>query len=625
MTNLALATQHRRDLPDRGDPQPAAPVFATPPASPEKPHAERPVPHEASDGAPPRTDLDRLVRAAIVRATQGRSPVSLMTAYVDWLAHLAVTPSLQQRLAGLAVERSIQLSQYAARCALCGREAAPAKCVEPLPQDKRFSDPAWSTWPFNILHQAFLMQQDWWQQATTQVPGVSRHNAQEMAFTVRQILDLWAPSNIFATNPVVLRKTWETAGKNLVDGAVNFLDDAQRAMAGRPPVGAENYKVGETIACTPGAVVFRNDLIELIQYKPATGTVHPEPILIVPAWIMKYYILDLSPDNSLVRHLVAAGHTVFMVSWRNPGPEQRDLGMDDYLTRGIDAALAIVKAIVPDRPVHAMGYCLGGTLLAIAAAALGRKDDKSLKTLTLLAAQTDFADAGELTLFIDESEVSFLEDLMWQQGVLDAGQMAGAFRLLRSNDLIWSRLVRDYLLGGRTAISDLMAWNADATRMPYRMHSEYLRRLFLNNDLAAGRYVVDGTPVGLSNINVPMFVVATEWDHVAPWKSVYKIHLQADVDITFALTGGGHNTGIVNPPKGSRREYRTGTHAHTAPYVAPEQWFASRQPVSGSWWQAWCKWLTEHSSAPVAPPAIGAPARGIVPVCEAPGRYVLER
>jgi polyhydroxyalkanoate synthase len=457
------------------------------------------------------------------------------------------------------------------------------------------------------------------------VPGVSVHNAREVSFLARQILDQFAPSNFVASNPVVLRKTFETGGKNLWNGGINFLDDLQRVVSLRPPAGAEAFRVGETIACTPGSVVFRNELIEVLQYSPKTDVVHPEPILIVPAWIMKYFILDLSPANSLVRHLVEAGHTVFMISWRNPRTENQNLGMDDYLSLGINDALATVKAIVPDHPIHAVGYCLGGTLVAITTAALGRHDDRSLKTLTLLAAQTDFADAGELTLFIDESEVTFLEDLMWQRGLLEARQMAGAFHLLRSNDLIWSRMVRDYLLGGRTPMSDLMAWNADATHMPYRMHSEYLRRLFLSNDLASGRYVVGDTPVGLSNIDVPMFVVATAWDHVAPWKSVYKIHLQADVDITFVLSTGGHNVGIVNPPNGSKREYRIGTHPHTAAYVSPERWLEAREPVAGSWWPAWVEWLKKNSSAPGAPPTMGAPAFGLSPIEVAPGSYVFER
>jgi polyhydroxyalkanoate synthase len=559
-----------------------------------------------------------------MRATLGRSPLSLLNAYTDWLGHLAVAPGVQQHLVGYMADRSMQLWQYALGCALRG--ATPEEpCITPLPQDKRFSDPAWSTWPFNVIHQAFLMQQDWWEQATTIVPGTSPHNAREMSFVARQLLDQVSPSNFVATNPVVLRKTLETGGRNIWDGAANLLDDLQRVVTGRPPAGSEAFKVGETIACTPGSIVFRNELIEVIQYSPLTEAVHPEPILIVPAWIMKYYILDLSPENSVVRHLVEAGHTVFMISWRNPRPEHRDLGMDDYLSLGINEALAAVKAIVPDRPIHVVGYCLGGTLLAIAAAALGRREEHSLKSLTLLAAQTDFADAGELTLFIDESEVTFLEDLMWQQGILEARQMAGAFHLLRSNDLIWSRLVRDYLLGGRTPVSDLMAWNADATHMPHRMHSEYLRRLFLNNDLASGRYVVGDMPVGLSNIDVPTFVVATEWDHIAPWKSVYKIHLQSDVDITFVLTTGGHNVGIVNPPDSSKREYRIGTHPHTAVYVSPERWLETHEALPGSWWPAWMEWLKQNSSAPTVPLTMGAPSRGYGPIEAAPGSYVFDR
>jgi len=564
------------------------------------------------------------VRSSIMRATSGRSPLSLLNAYIDWLGHLVVAPGFQQHMLEHAITRSQLLWSYAAQCMLGqGKSADP--CVTPLPQDKRFADPSWSAWPFNLIQQTFLMQQDWWEQATATVPGVSPHNAREVSFLARQILDQLAPSNFLATNPVVLRTTLETGGKNLWDGTRNFIDDLQRALSRRPPVGAEAYRVGETIACTPGSVVFRNELIELIQYSPTTDQVHPEPVLFVPAWIMKFYILDLSPENSLVRHLVQAGHTVFMISWRNPRPEHHNLGMDDYLSLGIDAALATVKAIVPEHPIHAVGYCLGGTLLAITAAALGRRGENTLKTLTLLAAQIDFAEAGELTLFIDESEVTFLEDLMWQRGLLEARQMAGAFHLLRSNDLIWSRLVRDYLLGGRTPMSDLMAWNSDATHMPYRMHSEYLRRLFLNNDLASGRYVVGEMPVGLSNIDVPMFVLATEWDHVAPWKSVYKSHLQADVDVTFALTTGGHNAGIVNPPTGSKREYRIGTHPHMAAYVSPDQWLETHRPNPGSWWPEWMLWLKSNSSACEPPPPMGAPALGLKPIESAPGSYVFDR
>ncbi len=570
------------------------------------------------------TDLDRLLRATFMRATLGRSPLSLFNASVDWLGHFAMSPGLQQELAMDALERAGQFWSYAVNCATAG-DAPPEPCVQPAPHDKRFADAAWSQWPFNLIHQSFLLQQEWWERAIISVPGVAPHNVRKLAFAARQALDPLAPSNFIATNPVVLRRIAETGGENLLHGARNLADDLQRLISGQRPAGAEAYRVGETIACTPGMVVFRNELIEVIQYAPQTETVHAEPVLIVPAWIMKYYILDLSPDNSLVRHLVEAGHTVFIVSWRNPRPEHREIGLDDYLSRGIGAALRVVQTLVPGHPVHAVGYCLGGTLLSIAAAALGRSNDPALKSLTLLAAQTDFADAGELTLFVDESEVTFLEDLMWQKGILEARQMAGAFHLLRSNDLIWSRMVRDYLIGRRTKFSDLMAWNADATHMSYRMHSEYLRRLFLNNDLAAGRYVVDGLPVGLSNIKVPIFAVASEWDHVAPWTSVYKVHLQADVDVTFVLTTGGHNAGIVNPPGPAQREFRIGTHSEAEPYLSPERWRNRHNPVQGSWWPAWLAWLSEHSTERIRPPQMGMPECGIAPVKPAPGDYVFDR
>ena len=324
-------------------------------------------------------------------------------------------------------------------------------------------------------------------------------------FSVRQLLDMLAPSNFAATNPEVLQKAFQSGGENFVFGWQNWWSDWMRLLSAGQQPKHQDFVVGETVATSRGKVVFRNELIELLQYTPTTDKVHPEPILIVPAWIMKYYILDLSPHNSLVKFLTGEGFTVFMVSWRNPTAEDREIAFDDYRSVGVDAAVATVREIMPDRQIHALGYCLAGTLLSIAAAAMARDGDTRLKSITLLAAQTDFTEAGELTLFVNESQVAFLEDMMWERGILDTTQMAGAFQLLRSNDLIWSKIIRDYLMGERAPPNDLIAWNADATRLPYRMHSEYLRKLFLNNDLAGGRYVVEGRPIALSDIHAPMY------------------------------------------------------------------------------------------------------------------------
>jgi polyhydroxyalkanoate synthase len=340
---------------------------------------------------------------------------------------------------------------------------------------------------------------------------------------------------------------------------------------------------------------------------------------------MKYYILDLSPENSLIRYLTGQGFSVFAISWRNPGPDERDLAFDDYRTLGVMAALDAISAICPGRKVHATGYCLGGTLLSIAAATMARDGDDRLASLSLFAAQQDFTEAGELTLFINESQVSFLESLMWAQGTLDSTQMAGAFQLLRSNDLIWSRVVNSYLMGEREEMSDLMAWNADATRMPYRMHSEYLRRLFLDNDLAEGRFAVDGRPIALTDIRAPICSVATERDHVAPWRSAFKVHLLTDADVTFMLASGGHNGGIVSEPGRPGRSFRVLTKGAQEPYRDPDTWLDAATRKEGSWWPEWVSWLQARSGAPVAPPAMGSADGRYGPLWDAPGTYVLER
>jgi polyhydroxyalkanoate synthase subunit PhaC len=569
--------------------------------------------------------MDRSLHAAVARFTVGLSPAALAHAYLDWATHLAFAPGKRFQLIDKSLRKTLRLANYAWQCALHGdKEHPPSPCIEPLPQDRRFDGEAWQNWPYNFVYQAFLLNQQWWHNATTGFRGVTKKHEEMVEFMSRQVLDMLAPSNFLLTNPEAVQQTMRKGGMNLVNGWRNLIEDWERTISGKKPVGAEDFVVGQNVAVTQGKVIYRNRLIEFIQYAPATKAVRPEPVLIVPAWIMKYYILDLSPHNSLVRYLTAQGFTVFMISWRNPGREDRDLDLDDYRTLGIMAALDAINAIVPRQQIHAVGYCLGGTLLAITAAAIARDGDERLKSITLLAAQTDFTDAGELMLFINESQLTFLEDMMWEQGFLDTTQMAGAFQMLRSNDLVWSRVVREYLMGERPPMTDLMAWNADATRMPYRMHTTYLRHLFLDNDLAEGRLSVDGRQIALTDIRVPIFAVGTVRDHVAPWRSTYKVHLSVDTDVTYVLTSGGHNVGIVSEPGHQGRGFLVMTKRSTDHYIDPEIYLTEALRKRGSWWPELVAWLAERSGAATEPPSMGAAAAGYVPLCDAPGTYVLQ-
>ena len=567
--------------------------------------------------------LDLPLKTAIARWTHGISPASVGIALQDWALHFAASPGKQSELADSARRKWLQwvLDSVAA----AGGDGAPLQRA--LAADKRFDGPGWQQLPFNLWAGGFLQAQQWWAEAMSGVRGVSQHHEQVAAYVVRQWLDMASPSNGVTTNPEVLQTTLESGGMNLWRGLANWWHEAMLVATNGPPPGAEEFRPGQRVALTPGKVVWRNRLAELIQYAPATDQVLREPVLLVPSWIMKYYILDLSPHNSMVRWLVSQGHTVFVVSWKNPDGADRDLGMDDYLDLGVLEMLQAVQRAQPERQVHLAGYCLGGTLAAIAAATLARRGEHPLATLTLLAAQADFAEPGELGLFIDESQVAFLEDVMAERGTLDGRQMAGAFALINSKDLVWSKLVREYLLGRTSPLDDLHAWNADATRMPARMHSEYLRRLYLHNDLGQGRYEVHGRPVLLEDVRVPMFVVATDRDHVSPWRSVYKIHRLTHCEITFVLTTGGHNVGIVNPPppaaEGPRISHRVATTAADAPHLDADEWTARAQVEPGSWWPTWQAWLQAHSGPAQAPlPMGGTGPQALVPLDDAPGRYV---
>ncbi len=598
------------------------------PKKPTRPEVKRELPGEATlpavvkPEAPHRhADLDRAVRGIAAVATGGVSPLAMMQTWSDWTLHLARAPGRQLELAEHAGQNAAKLMGFAART-MSG--AAPDPPFAPREFDHRFTDPGWQKQPFSLWQQSFLATQDWWDHATEGLRGLRPQDSDRARFLVRQMLDTVSPSNFPATNPEIIDETVRKSGRNLIDGAAHAAMDMLHTLNRTHTPPPEGYEIGTDLACTPGKVVYRNEICELLQYSPRTDRVQAEPVLIVPAWIMKYYILDLSPHNSFIKYLVGQGFTVFTISWRNPTAEQRDLSLEDYRIRGVMAALDAISAIVPGQKIHANGYCLGGTMLAIAAAKMARDGDDRLASVTLMAAQVDFSQAGELLLFLDESQVAFIEDMMWAQGYLDRPQMARAFASIRAEDLIWSRGVRRYFLGQADLPSDIGVWNADSTRMPARMHSEYLRGLFLENRLSAGRFAVEGRVVVLKDITVPLFVIATETDHIAPWKSVYKTRLFTEADLTFLLTRGGHNGGILSEPGHPRRHYRIGHRAPDDLYVDPDTWLARTSPKEGSWWPEWIDWLSTHSSDTTAPPPMAAPDKGFAVLGDAPGTYVLE-
>ncbi len=567
-------------------------------------------------------NLDRAFNAGLAQLTLGISPASLTMSYLDWLVHLATSPGKQLQLAQKAQRKTTRFWEYAISSML-NPDTHPF--IEPLSQDRRFEHPAWQRWPYNLIYQGFLFNQQWWYNATTGIRGVSKHNEETVSFSARQLLDMVSPANIPYLNPQLLQTTLEEQGVNLLRGWENLMDDWLRTLNGEKPAGTEAYKVGQNIAITPGKVIYRNPLMELIQYTPNTDQVWREPVLMLSAWMMKYYIMDLSPHNSLVKYLVDRGHTVFMISWMNPGPEDRDLGLEDYHKLGVIAALDAISVILPKRKIHGVGYCLGGILLTIAAATMARDGDQRFASITQFTTMTDFTEVGEMGVFMDESQATYLEDMMWKQGYLDSKQVAGSFQLLRSKDLIWSRMFNDYFLGKRQPMLDLMAWNADGTRMPYRMHSELLRKMYVNNDLAQGRYLVDGRPIVVSDIRIPIFAVSAVRDHVAPWRSVYKLHLLTDsAALTFVLTSGGHNVGIINEPGHPHRYYQIATAKEGEKYIDPDTWQAQIPKQKDSWWPAWQNWLVEHSTEQVSPPVMGASERGYPPLCDAPGLYVYQ-
>jgi polyhydroxyalkanoate synthase len=506
---------------------------------------------------------------------------------------------------------------------LLGRETPDA--VRPQPDDQRFSDPVWSNeLGWDLLKQWYLFSTRHVQDALYHTPGLSFRERRRAAFWWRNWLNAVAPTNFLLTNPVAVRKAIETRGDSLRRGFEIFLDDVRAGTVRMTE--PEDFRVGGNLATTAGAVVFRNRLLELIHYAPIADRVRPTPVVIVTPWINKFYVLDLEPRKSLVRYLLQEGFDVYITSWKNPGADLAETRFDDYLTQGVDEAVRVARALSGAAQVHAVGYCIGGTLLAVYMAWLARRfpDPAAMPVAhwSLLASLVDFQSPGDIEVFLDEGSVRWLSQIMRTRGYLEGREMATTFRLLRSNSLIWHYVVHGWLYGERPAPHDVLYWNMDTTRMPYRMHDFYLREMYLRNGLVKpDALTIAGEPIDLARIHAPLYQVAAEDDHIAPWRQTFRIHGWVTGYKRFVLSSSGHILGIVNPPvMPPKRHFRVGR-AHRG--QAADAWHATALEHDGSWWEDWRAWLAERCGEPGAPPPLAT--QDFPQLAAAPGTYVLER
>ena len=491
--------------------------------------------------------------------------------------------------------------------------------IEPLAGDRRFRDVAWTdNTLFDFIKQSYLLTARWLQNAVRDVEGIDERTARKVDFYTRQFVDAIAPSNFLMTNPEVLRATIESRGENLLNGLKNLLDDVERGK-GHLAIKMTDmaaFRIGENIAVTPGKVIYQNDLLQLIQYNPTTENVKRRPLLIIPPWINKFYILDLRPSNSFIRWAVSQGHTVFVISWVNPDERLAAKTFSDYMLEGPLAALDAIERATGERETNVIGYCLGGTLLASALAYMATKRDNRIKSATYFVTMVDFAEAGELSVFIDEEQLSALEERMNAKGYLEGRDMAATFNMLRANDLIWSFVVNNYLLGRSPFPFDLLYWNADSTRMPAAMHSFYLRNMYQENLLTKpGGITLDGVPIDLRKIKTPAFLLSTREDHIAPWRSTYAATRLYRGPVKFVLSASGHIAGVVNPPGGKYGHWENEKNPPT-----PEEWLATATAHPDSWWPTWESWVSEYAGGEV--PARHPGDGKLKPIEDAPGSYV---
>ncbi|HUQ24578.1 MAG TPA: class I poly(R)-hydroxyalkanoic acid synthase [Burkholderiales bacterium] len=541
-----------------------------------------------------------------------RDEMGIAKAFMDLYAKMASDPAL---VASMSVNLWVDYMRLwqSSWMKMFGMESSPV--AQPAKSDSRFKDQDWSTnFLFDLIKQSYLISARHIQDAVSKVDGLTPESEKKVAFFTRQYVDAMSPTNFLLTNPQVLRETVSSGGQNLVRGLNNLLADIEKG-GGQLQISMTDekaFKLGENVATTSGSVVYENDLMQLIQYKPATDKVLKRPLVIVPPWINKYYILDLREKNSFIKWAVNQGHTVFVVSWVNPDAKLAQKGFDDYMREGPLAALDAVEKATGEREVNFIGYCLGGTLLGATLAYLAAKGDDRVKSATFFVSLLDFSQPGDLGVFIDEAQVESLERKMNERGYLEGSEMAGTFNLLRSNDLVWSFVVNNYLMGKDPFPFDLLYWNADSTRMPARMHSFYLRNMYIKNLMGVpGGIQLDGTPIDLAKVKIPSYFISTVEDHIAPWKTTYKGARYLKGPVRFVLGGSGHIAGIVNPPAAKKYHFWTND---ALPETA-EKWFDSATQRPGSWWEDWQAWI-ETTGADKVPARI--PQKAIEP---APGRY----
>jgi polyhydroxyalkanoate synthase subunit PhaC len=549
-------------------------------------------------------------------------PLHLTQTFMDFTAKMLADPNRLVQAQMELWQQYMKLWQVTTQ-RMMGQQVAPL--AEPAKGDKRFNDPAWKDEVvFDYLKQSYLLTARWLQGTIKDVEGVDEKTSKKIDFYTRQFIDAVSPSNFAMTNPQVVKATVESKGENLLKGLQNLLTDLERGK-GQLAIRQTDmnaFKVGGNVATSPGKVVFQNELIQLIQYAPATETVYQVPLLIVPPWINKFYILDLKPENSFIKWATEQGYTVFVISWVNPDAHLTNLVFEDYMKKGPLAALDAIEQATGQREVSAIGYCIGGTLMATTLAYIAARGDRRIVACTFFTAQVDFSEPGELGVFIDEDQLAGVEEMMGKKGYLEGAEMATTFNMLRANDLIWSFVVNNYLMGKDPFPFDLLYWNADATRMPAAMHSYYLRNMYQKNLLVQpGGLVIDNVPIDLTKIAIPVYLQAGKEDHIAPSKSVYKATQIFKGPVRFMLAGSGHIAGVVNPPRNKKYQHWLNETTANPPTLA--EWLAGAKENPGSWWHDWDKWLSALSGPKVA---ARVPGTGGLPAIEdAPGSYVKVR